>query len=225
LRVDHSVLCGDIDAEVIEGILMESFAVIDEEDKIGVEAFADEGDVAMCPFFGSDTEQPSIKACGEGEIGDTDTGMEFVGEGALGDIAEGMEDSKAGLDLVTGDAEVLESFFVGEFFVFAVGILERPVEAFGAAEKDGADFFGAEGDDEIDALGVDLLDGFRGMCREIDSKLLHGFDGEGVDAGGFRASGLYANGIAKESAGATFGHLGASGIGDAKEEDALEGIG
>ena len=129
------------------------------------------------------------------------------------------------MDLVAGDAEVVEALFVGEFFVFAVGILERPVEAFGVGEEDGADLFGAEGDDEIDALGVDVFDGFGGMGGDVDSDLAHGFDGEGVDAGGSRASGLDADGIAKERAGASFGHLGAGGIGDTKEQDALEGIG
>ena len=69
---------------------------------------------------------------------------------------------------------------MGQRLVLAVGVLKRPVEALGLAEEEGADLFGAEGDDEVYGGRVDVVDRLGGLVSERDPELRHGLDGERI---------------------------------------------
>ena len=113
---------------------------------------------------------------------------------------------------------------MGQLLVFAVGVLERPVEALRLAEEEGADLFGAEGDDEVDGGRVDVVDRLGGLCAERDLELCHGLDGERIHPRGRRAGRLDA-GLWEELAREPLCHLGAGRVCDAEEEEGGLGLG
>ena len=124
----------------------------------------------------------------------------------------------AATDLVPRHAEVGESLLVGQRLVFAVGVLERPVEALRLAEEEGADLFGAEGDDEVYGGRVDVVDRLGGLVSERDPELRHGLDREWIDTR-WRGAGRLDAGLWEELAREPLCHLGAGRVGDAEEEE------
>lgn len=124
----------------------------------------------------------------------------------------------AATDLVARHAEVGESLLVGQRLVFAVGVLKRPVEALRLAEEEGADLFGAEGDDEVYGGRVDVVDRLGGLVSERDPELRHGLAGEWIDTR-WRGAGRLDAGLWEELAREPLRHLGAGRVGDAEEEE------
>ena len=106
---------------------------------------------------------------------------------------------------------------MGQRLVLAVGVLERPVEALRLAEEEGADLFGAEGDDEVYGGRVDVVDRLGGLVRERDPELRHGLDGEWIDTRRCRAGRLDA-GLWQELAREPLCHLRAGRVCDAEKE-------
>ena len=61
-------------------------------------------------------------------------------------------------DLITDFAEFLELLFFRT--LHESGIIERPMEAFSLTQENRTNLFGTKGDDQIDVIQINLVNGF-----------------------------------------------------------------
>src|ERR1035437_3193379 len=118
-----------------------------------------------------------------------------------------------GADLIP---DLSERGFVGWVF-------EGPVEALRFSGEYRADFVGvvADGDDVIELLTQEFVDGLGAMAGDVDAELLHDGDGFGAHFRGLRAGGKDIKATARFVTPQAFGHLAAGGVTGAQNQDAL----
>lgn len=103
------------------------------------------------------------------------------------------------------------------------GVGKVPVDDLDGTGEAGTGAVGlrADGDDEVEALGDELVEGLSHALGDVDAELAHDLNGAGVDTGGVgaRGVGVEAVGGTREEEG--LGHLGTDGVVSADDEDSF----
>lgn len=123
-------------------------------------------------------------------------------------------------DFVADAAEDVQLFVFGADRV--AGIIEGPVEAMDLAGVGRADLIGfaTDGDDGVDFLVEEFAHALGAVAADVDADLGHGFDRQRVHvARGFGASAVDIEDVAGGGAQNAFGHVAASRVARAKDQD------
>lgn len=133
----------------------------------------------------------------------------------------GGEVMEVGADLVADLAEGGEAVFFGAGD--GGGVREVVVEAVGVAGVDGAGLLGvvADGEDVVEGLVGELVDGFGAVAGKVDAKFGHDADGFRPDEGGSGPGAFDREDVAVVMTEEALGHLAAGGVRGAEDEDAL----